>query len=94
MQKVCILLLVILSAVAEDDLCDYPCPPTAPPCHPIRCPEGTVVGWAHECQCCPSCVILEGDSCPWRGPEPPSGPVECEKGTECCDWECCRDCDK
>ncbi|CAG9772914.1 unnamed protein product [Ceutorhynchus assimilis] len=96
MQKVYISLLVILSAVAvrsghDGDWCEdcRPCPREA-----IICPKGTHPGYADPCQCCLSCVISEGDKCPWKGPEPPSGPVECEDGTECCDWRCSRYCDK
>ncbi|CAG9772913.1 unnamed protein product [Ceutorhynchus assimilis] len=99
MQKLYISLLVVLSAVtvcfggqqsaAEASVCGH-----CDDCDDIDCPWGTVEGYAYPCQCCPSCVIQEGDDCPWTGPDPPSGKVECVVDTDCCNGICTEDCDK
>ncbi|CAG9772918.1 unnamed protein product [Ceutorhynchus assimilis] len=66
----------------------FTCLIVCPKCPPITCPEGTKAGYSAFCQCCPTCVIPEGDHCPWTGPEPPSGNVRCEVYTECCEGVC------
>ncbi|CAG9761384.1 unnamed protein product [Ceutorhynchus assimilis] len=98
MQKVLFVVLIALAGCFcwEEEIEKSTRPPllcliACPKCPPITCPEGTKVGYySSVCQCCPTCVISEGDDCPWTGPEPPSGKVRCEVYTECCEGVCTK----